>query len=65
MAIVTIGSFWIDNKNGNVVKVTKIKNGTVSVYDITKRRQRQRPIDLSWFGKTTNKGFTRVINYKG
>lgn len=60
--VVTVGSLWRDNKDGSIVRVTKIKNNKATLFDITKNRPRQRPTELRWFGKTFNKGFVKVAD---
>lgn len=57
---VTVGSVWRDNKNNHLIRVERIKNGTVTAFDLTTQKKRQRPISLSWFNKTFNKGFLFV-----
>lgn len=57
---VTVGSIWRDNKNGHLIRVVRIKNETVTAFDMTTRKKRQRPIGLKWFNKTFNKGFLFV-----
>lgn len=57
---ITVGSIWRDNKTGTLVRVERIKNGKATLYDLTKKKKRQRPASLFWFNKTFNKGFLFV-----